>query len=121
MADDHKTPSPSFRGRRRNSTLKISCFRNRHSPTPSPPIIKSPSSFLRSNLKINDKRRHQTIIRRHRQRSSTEFTYDPLSYSLNFEEQGLHTPNFMSKLPVTPPATNKLEDSTRVARTDRDA
>ncbi|KAL8248953.1 hypothetical protein R6Q59_005821 [Mikania micrantha] len=150
MEDDtHKTPSSSFRDRRRKPTLNISCFRNRHldshlhSPTPSPPIKKSPSTFLRSILKINDlatlldykpgdgtgnHRRHQitggTTIRRHRQRSSSEFAYDPLSYSLNFEEQGLHIPNFISRLPVSPIGCNKLDDSTRldvdIARTDRD-
>lgn len=134
MDQHHKTPSPSIQDRSRPA-LKIPCFRHLrhsdshlHSPiTPSPPIKKSPSSFLRSTFKINDlaalldckpgdlvnHRRHHT--RRHRQRwSSTDFAYDPLSYSLNFEEEGVHTQSFMSRLPVTPTGGNKPEDATRL-------
>lgn len=152
MEDDHKTISPSFRDRRRKQTLKISCF-NRHSdshfhsptPSPSPTLKKSPSTWLRSKLRLNDlvalvdcnpgdggkhcrtRSSGGTIINSHRRHCKNEFNYDPLSYSLNFEDERFHNPNFLLRLPLSPPATNNLEvpppriEAVERARTDRDA
>ncbi|KAI3691312.1 hypothetical protein L2E82_49631 [Cichorium intybus] len=149
MEEDHKTQSPSFRDRRRKSTLKISCFNRHsdshiHSSTPSPTLKKSPSTWFRSKLRLNDlaalldqnpgdggkhcryRSSGGTIINRHRRHSTTEFNYDPISYSLNFEDDRLHTTNFLSRLPLSPPGTKNLDvpspriEAIEIARTDRD-
>ncbi|KAL4579819.1 hypothetical protein LXL04_015986 [Taraxacum kok-saghyz] len=150
MEDDHKSLSPSFRDRRRKSTLKISCFNRHsdphfHSSTPSPTLKKSPSTWLRSKLRLNDlaalvdfnpcnggkhcrtRASVGTIINRHRRYSSKEFIYDPLSYSLNFEDDRPHIQNFMSRLPLSPPGTNNIDvtpariETVVMARTDRES
>ncbi|XP_071695166.1 uncharacterized protein [Rutidosis leptorrhynchoides] len=132
MEDDHhKTPSPSFRDRRMKSKLKISCFRqldlHLHSPIQSPTLKKSPSSsklFKSSKMRLKDlttttSSRHRsgggTTVNRHQRHPTNDFKYDPLSYSLNFEEHGdhLHIHNFISRLPLTPPTgINEVEDLT---------
>lgn len=76
---------------------------NRKSPSPSP-NRKSPSPWTRSNPFRSRTGKHR--------RYSADFSYDPLSYSLNFEDNGLNelpsepedpTRNFSSRLRASPP------------------
>ncbi|KAI3691013.1 hypothetical protein L2E82_49227 [Cichorium intybus] len=121
-----KTPSMS------DETKKPPTNRRSYSSqTTSPNLKKSPSSWLKSKLicyetwtrtqRIRpvagvEHRRNRSsggfIISRNRRhgRHSADFSYDPLSYALNFqqEDESLTVDNFISRLPVSP-KTN-LED-----------
>ncbi|KAF3664252.1 hypothetical protein FXO37_11585 [Capsicum annuum] len=98
--DDHKfnIPTTTLKQKFKSSLCFSCCFPHHHRPPPLPP----PSSFDENS----DKWRSIFSFlngngNRHKRHSSTEFRYDPLSYSLNFEDEAPFT-NFSSRLPLSP-------------------
>ncbi|KAL2471874.1 Uncharacterized protein Adt_40010 [Abeliophyllum distichum] len=97
MADEHEMSS--LRERRKKSPISLTrCFqRNHHSfngsasaTTSTPTPKKSPSSWIRSKANELPEIKHKcrnfmSRMGRHRRHSSADFSYDPLSYSLNFD------------------------------------
>lgn len=127
---DEEQETLALHARRKKSSMKISCCFNTSNyhrrggsfdissilPSPS---RRSPSSWIRS--KTQDlpeiKGKCKNFISRksgggkHRRHSSAEFSYDPLSYSLNFEDNVVDDlvdldqmpRSFSSRLPASPP------------------
>ncbi|OMO90750.1 hypothetical protein COLO4_18912 [Corchorus olitorius] len=94
----------------------ISCFRTPHiiDGGAMEPLEEMKSRTPRSPHVIKDKCRH--LIARigkggRRQYHSSDFSYDPMSYALNFEDDSSRADelpiihNFMSRLPATPDRT----------------
>ncbi|CAI9775497.1 unnamed protein product [Fraxinus pennsylvanica] len=97
MGDEHEMSS--LRERRKKSPISLSCFFQRNhsfdgssssprSPTSTPK--KSPSAWIRSKAHDFPEIKHKcrnliSRIGRQRCHSSADFSYDPLSYSLNFD------------------------------------
>lgn len=98
--------------------------------------LKSPSAWFRSKKTtavnnespestVKDKRRRNNFISRisrHRRHSSADFTYDPLSYALNFDDDQIpYSPrdpmSFTARLPVSPPGTSADTTSSSSAPT----
>ncbi|PIN23137.1 hypothetical protein CDL12_04138 [Handroanthus impetiginosus] len=135
----------SLRARRKKSSVGISCcfsgttqHRRRasfdsapsnssHSPIPhpSPRLISSPSAWIKS--KTNDLpeikgkcRNFISRMARHRRHASADFSYDPLSYALNFDDDAASSSdqdfqamnNFTARLPVSPPRTRMTSTKT---------
>ncbi|CAL0333062.1 unnamed protein product [Lupinus luteus] len=64
-----------------------------------------PTQVRGSSLKFRTSRRNNN----NRTSQSTDFSYDPFSYALNFENEGREefpSRNFSSRLPVSPPPTS---------------
>lgn len=132
MEEEHETSS--LRARRKKSSVSLGCCFNRHhraesldasssssSVPPSPGSSRriSPSAWIRSktndlpDVKIKGRYRGlMSCMRRHRRHSSADFTYDPLSYSLNFEDDDHDSSDvtrefpmrsFAARLPLSPP------------------
>ncbi|KAG5593995.1 hypothetical protein H5410_035227 [Solanum commersonii] len=128
MEDDEftiPTSPPSLKQKLKNSLCFSFCFTHRntttttatqlysldyHPPPPRPPSSSDENpSLIWIKPDIKDKCR--TIFNfisngngngnRHKRHSSAEFRYDPLSYSLNFEDEAPLT-NFSSRLPQSP-------------------
>ncbi|KAL2518049.1 Uncharacterized protein Adt_14296 [Abeliophyllum distichum] len=123
MEDEHEQEMSSLRSRRKKSSMCLtSCFNgSQHrrgfsldasssSSMPSP--RRSPSIWVRS--KPNDHtvtdikgKCNNFTSRRHKRHASADFSYDPLSYALNFEEDNqaaeeLPIRNFSARLPSSP-------------------
>ncbi|KAL3497315.1 hypothetical protein ACH5RR_040047 [Cinchona calisaya] len=124
----------SLRARRKKSSVSLSCCFNGHrradsfdvvsSSCVSPSPKMSPSAWMRSktNYELPDikiKGRYKNLMSRmgrHRRHSSADFSYDPLSYSLNFEDGDHHhhdtydaaeefpVRSFAARLPSSPPS-----------------
>ncbi|GAA0157605.1 hypothetical protein LIER_14840 [Lithospermum erythrorhizon] len=126
MEDDYSPPPLSLKQKLKHSLCFsfTCCFRRRnhhHHPLHPPPPFPSdanpsllwvnpnqPSSQDPSNFKEKCKTILGNFVNpmnKHRRCSSTEFRYDPLSYSLNFEDGfGDEAPlrNFSERLPPSP-------------------
>ncbi|XP_055824455.1 uncharacterized protein LOC129892982 [Solanum dulcamara] len=98
----------SFCFTHRNTTTQLHSLDYHHRPPPPPPSSSDENpSLIWIKPDIKDKCR--TIFNfigngngnRHKRHSSTEFRYDPLSYSLNFEDEAPLT-SFSSRLPPSP-------------------
>lgn len=119
--DDFSVPTspPSLKQKLKNSLCFSCCF---HRRPPSPPLSSDENPSLiwvnveEPNNLLNLKDKVLTVLNfvgngsnRHKRHSSTEFRYDPLSYSLNFEdgfddnEEEAPLRNFSSRLPPSPP------------------
>ncbi|KAH0774430.1 hypothetical protein KY290_011567 [Solanum tuberosum] len=126
--DDFSVPTspPSLKQKLKNSLCFSCCFPHRRPPPPPPPPPPSSSdenpaliwvnNDEPSNLpKLKDKVLNVlnfvgTGSNRHKRHASTELRYDPMSYSLNFEdgfdddnEEIAPLRNFSSRLPPSPP------------------
>ncbi|GER48838.1 NHL domain-containing protein [Striga asiatica] len=100
MEDDAILASPSsLKHRLRQSLCFSCCFRRRHihlhPPPPQPsdgsPVlvwvgIKGPHELSMSEIKEKCRAMLGLSAARHKRHSSAEFSYDPLSYALNFED-----------------------------------
>ncbi|KAL5728001.1 hypothetical protein ACHQM5_001132 [Ranunculus cassubicifolius] len=85
-----------------------------HDDEDRPTLIRSASAVWSQELpQLKDKCKNLISRIRGRRRCSGDFKYDPLSYALNFDEggpefvydddAGVHTSNFTSRLPASPP------------------
>ncbi|CDP18802.1 unnamed protein product [Coffea canephora] len=131
MEEEHETSS--LRARRKKSSVTLRCCFNGHRradsldapssssvlPSPSSSRRMSPSAWIRSktnelpDVKIKGTYRGlMSCMRRHRRHSSADFSYDPLSYSLNFEDDDHESSegtgefpmrSFAARLPLSPP------------------
>ncbi|KAF5936270.1 hypothetical protein HYC85_027399 [Camellia sinensis] len=122
MEDERETTS--LRHRRRKGTMSLSCcfqghsrrFESYDSSLSSPdvdkssPVLRSPSSWFRSKPEFPDtKGRCRNLISRMgrpARRHSADFSYDPLSYALNFDDglsENAHLEDFSARLPMSPP------------------
>ncbi|KAH0707010.1 hypothetical protein KY289_012086 [Solanum tuberosum] len=124
--DDFSVPTspPSLKQKLKNSLCFSCCFPHRRPPPPPPPPSSSDENPALiwvnneepSNLpKLKDKVLNVlnfvgTGSNRHKRHASTEFRYDPMSYSLNFEDgfdddnaEIAPLRNFSSRLPPSPP------------------
>ncbi|XP_015081656.1 uncharacterized protein LOC107025379 [Solanum pennellii] len=122
MEDDEFTipnSPPSLKQKLKNSLCFSCCFTHRNTTTKlhaldyHPPPSRQPSSSDENPsliwIKPDIKDKCRTIFNfisngngnRHKRHSSAEFRYDPLSYSLNFEDDAPLT-NFSSRLPPSP-------------------
>ncbi|KAL9176487.1 hypothetical protein ABFS82_01G001000 [Erythranthe guttata] len=120
MEEEHDMSN--LRVRRKKSGVGITCcfsgttvkhLRRASFDAPSP--LRSPSAWFKSKAsdlpEIKGKcRNFISRMGRHRRHSSAEFSYDPLSYALNFDDDQLSphddygtTTNFTARLPVSPP------------------
>ncbi|CAN4103617.1 unnamed protein product [Withania somnifera] len=107
------TSPPSLKQKLKNSLCFTCCLPHHHhhrSPPPPPPLSSSDENLW---MKPDIKDKCHTIFNfngngnRRKRYSSAEFRYDPLSYSLNFEDEA-PLKNFSSRLPPSPmkyPAT----------------
>lgn len=122
MEDEHEQETSALHARRKSKSHigKLSCcfhpdhrragslfdFSSTSAPTTTAasPNRKSPSSWIRSKPFRSRTAKHR--------RYSADFSYDPHSYSLNFEDNGFHvspsepedpTRNFSSRLRASPP------------------
>ncbi|XP_060211005.1 uncharacterized protein LOC132638030 [Lycium barbarum] len=114
------TSPPSLKQKLKNSLCFSCCFPHRRPPPPQPSSSdenpgliwfnpEEPSNL--PNLKDKVLTALSFVGNRHKRHSSTEFRYDPLSYSLNFEdgfsnnndEEEAPLRNFSSRLPPSPP------------------
>ncbi|MCD9644831.1 hypothetical protein HAX54_033280 [Datura stramonium] len=106
---------PHHHHHRNNTTTTTQLHSLEYHHTPPPPQLPSSSSDENPSLiwiKPDIKDKCRTIFNfigngngngnRHKRHSSAEFRYDPLSYSLNFEDEAPLT-NFSSRLPPSPP------------------
>ncbi|KZV57874.1 hypothetical protein F511_03443 [Dorcoceras hygrometricum] len=100
----------SLRERRKKSSISLSsCFKasNHHRTGSWDTTLRSPAALP----EIKEKCRNLiSRMGRHRRHSSAEFSYGPLSYALNFENDVPSSPddelrinNFTSRLPSSPP------------------
>ncbi|KAK3021241.1 hypothetical protein RJ639_047513 [Escallonia herrerae] len=137
MEDERETSA--LRHRRKKSSMSLSsCFHRRRgsfdssssassAPLPSPNLKSPPPSWLRSKAhelpEFRGKCRSlMSKMGRHR-RHSSDFSYDPLSYALNFEEddhgvaETEEAPfrDFASRLPSSPPTPRAVEGTQRLA------
>ncbi|KAK3001111.1 hypothetical protein RJ639_020791 [Escallonia herrerae] len=134
MEDERETSA--LRHRRKKSSMGLSsCFHRRRgsfdssssAPLPSPNLKSSPPSWLRSKghelPEFRGKCRSlMSKMGRHRHHLS-DFSYDPLSYPLNFEEddhgvaETEEAPfrDFSSRLPSSPPTPRAVEGTQRLA------
>ncbi|KAK2973344.1 hypothetical protein RJ640_015099 [Escallonia rubra] len=136
MEDEGETST--LRHRRKKSSMGLSsCFHRRRgsfdssssssAPLPSPNLKISPPSWLRSKghelPEFRGKCRSlMSKMGRHR-RHSSDFSYDPLSYALNFEEDDHGVAeteegpfrDFASRLPSSPPTPRAVEGTQRLA------
>lgn len=136
--DDNSAMSspPSFKTKLKHSLLFSCCFRRRRRQvldSPPPPSTVTASSddkptviWLKKKVASHDfkdeiKDKCITVFSRignassgkHKRHSSAEFRYDPLSYSLNFEDgfdcdDEAPLRNFSSRLPPSPPPHVKI-------------
>ncbi|KAL0330575.1 UNVERIFIED_CONTAM: hypothetical protein Sradi_5044200 [Sesamum radiatum] len=99
---------------RRRSSFDATFSSSTSIPHPSPRI--SPSTWIKSMTTDSDiiKGRCRNFISRmtrHRRHSSADFSYDPLSYSLNFHDDAPSSDDeframiFASRLPTSPPTS----------------
>lgn len=106
--------SPSLKNKIKQTMCLSCCFRSNRRETLEPPA----SSMWWLKTKVHEfpemKEKCRNIFNRmrnhHRRHSSTDFHYDPLSYSLNFEDihddhhlDEVPLKNFLSRLPVSTP------------------
>lgn len=127
MEDHEQYEALSSRSRRKKLSVSLSCCFNGHhhrsdlsDATSSSSIIASPSSRLTPPSSL--KGRYKSLIShmsRQRRHSSADFSYDPLSYSRNFEDNDHHHDvdpsdlddfpirSFASRLPLSPPGTGR--------------
>ncbi|KAL0394306.1 UNVERIFIED_CONTAM: hypothetical protein Slati_4396800 [Sesamum latifolium] len=102
---------------RRRSSFDATFSSSNSIPHPSPRI--SPSTWIKSMTTDSDiiKGRCRNFISRmtrHRRHSSADFSYDPLSYSLNFHDDApsshdeFRAMNFASRLPTSPPTSRRI-------------
>ncbi|XP_010265711.1 PREDICTED: uncharacterized protein LOC104603387 [Nelumbo nucifera] len=118
MEDDHRNSSSSLKHKLRSSLCLSCCFpsgrREALEPDEKPRLIRASSSWLRSRTQelpeIKEKCRNLISRIGKGRRHSGDFRYDPLSYSLNFDEgiddtQADDFPlrNFSARLPASPP------------------
>ncbi|KAL2237367.1 UNVERIFIED_CONTAM: hypothetical protein Sindi_0928400 [Sesamum indicum] len=106
---------------RRRSSFDATFSSSDSIPHPSPRI--SPSTWIKSMTTDSDiiKGRCRNFISRmtrHRRHSSADFSYDPLSYSLNFHDDApssdheFRAMNFASRLPTSPPTRRTIPKTT---------
>ncbi|KAL6985218.1 hypothetical protein U1Q18_018596 [Sarracenia purpurea var. burkii] len=129
MEDERDTAY--LRQRRMKSSMSLSCCFSGHnrrfdsydSSLSSPDLgklspILSPSSWFRpkgqDQQHQENKSKYRSLMpRMGRRRHSADFSYDPLSYALNFDE-GSSDDDFSSRLPVSPPrrrpSTSRIRD-----------
>lgn len=104
---------PSLKQKLKNSLCFSCCFPHHRPPPPPSSSDENPALIWVNNEQPNFKNKVLGVFslvgnKRH---SSTEFRYDPLSYSLNFEdgfddneeEEAAPLRNFSSRLPPSPP------------------
>ncbi|XAR66810.1 hypothetical protein NMG60_11013154 [Bertholletia excelsa] len=121
--EDEQCTSPSLKDKLRQTLCLSCCFRNsRRESLVSPTSSDYRPTLVRASSEIRDKCRHLiNRIGRNQQRrntSSADFRYDPLSYSLNFDEADLDEAplqNFSSRLPSSPPLRPVPEEDNLVA------
>ncbi|KAA8522922.1 hypothetical protein F0562_009345 [Nyssa sinensis] len=129
MEDEHNTTSPSLKHKLKQTLCLSCCFRSNHHETLESPstdkrrLVRASSMWLKSRAHelpdIRQKCCHLiSRIGKHRKCSSADFRYDPLSYSLNFDEGFEDTyldeaplRNFSSRLPASPPRRAAEVDS----------
>lgn len=115
------TSPPNLKQKLKNSLCLSCCFPHRRPPPPPSSSDENPALIWVNNeessnlLKLKDKVLNVlnfvgTGSNRHKRHASTEFRYDPMSYSLNFEdgfdddsEEIAPLRNFSSRLPPSPP------------------
>lgn len=125
MEDHEQYEALSSRSRRKKLSVSLSCCFNGHHhrsdllDATSSSIMASPSTRLTPPSSL--KGRYKSLIShmsRQRRHSSADFSYDPLSYSRNFEDNDHHHDDpsdlddfpirsFASRLPVSPPDTGR--------------
>lgn len=125
MEDHEQYEALSSRSRRKKLSVSLSCCFNGHQhrsdllDATSSSIMASPSSRLTPPSSL--KGRYKSLIShmsRQRRHSSADFSYDPLSYSRNFEDNDHHHDDpsdlddfpirsFASRLPLSPPGTGR--------------
>ncbi|KAJ8528138.1 hypothetical protein K7X08_021830 [Anisodus acutangulus] len=97
---------PSLKQKLKNSLCFSCCFPHRHRRTPLPPPSSSDENpgLIWVNPEEPNNLKDKILRALHKKHSSTEFRYDPLSYSLNFEDEEENAPlrNFSSRLPPSP-------------------
>ncbi|TMW84477.1 hypothetical protein EJD97_025117 [Solanum chilense] len=125
MENEHDTSC--LRTRRKTSSSLSCCFMN--SPRRSDLFDSSPSptrfssSWFRNKIK-HDHNSNSPEIRgkcksfihrmgRHRRHVSADFSYDPLSYAMNFDDdddddEEFPERNFAARLPLSPPSKDKI-------------
>ncbi|KAG5562897.1 hypothetical protein RHGRI_005586 [Rhododendron griersonianum] len=117
MEDEQETSY--LRHRRKKSSISLSCcfhgpnrrFDSSDSSSSSSPMMSPVSSWFRSKgqhelpeVKGKSRNLMSRMGGRHARRHSGDFSYDPLSYALNFDtSSNTHFDDFTARLPVSPP------------------
>ncbi|RVW43770.1 uncharacterized protein LOC104880693 [Vitis vinifera] len=115
MEDPHTNPSPSSLKDRLKSSLCLSCcFRTnpRQNLESDEKSIKPSCVWLKSRAQDLPEIKEKLVSQFRGRRHSSQFRYDPLSYSLNFDQgidenhvDQIQFRNFAARLPPTPPRT----------------
>lgn len=127
MENEHDTSSLSTRRGKTSSSL--SCCFNGHRRSDLFESLSSPSKLSSCWFRNKTTHDHNEIrgkcksfihrMGRHRRHVSAEFSYDPLSYAMNFEDdetsfddyEDFPARNFAARLPLSPPSKGKMPKS----------
>lgn len=127
MENEHDTSS--LRTRRGKTSSSLSCCFNSHRRSDLFESLPSPSKLSSCWFRNKTTHDHNEIrgkcksfihrMGRHRRHVSAEFSYDPLSYAMNFEDdetsfddyEDFPARNFAARLPLSPPSKGKMPKS----------